>query len=132
VLAVLTDGPTDLAVAAHAADLVARTRTLLIAAAAVHAGEISVNAALHRARHRRIQADTAAIVGRVVPILHSAGVAYFRSTLLVPAGTDPLRALPVTAVHRLVSRFGAVAVVTAAPLHDPAGTLRPARPLSAT
>lgn len=126
VLAVFTDGPTDPAVAACAADLAARTRTLLIAAAAVHATGVSVNAILHRARNRRIQADRTAIIGRVTPILHTAGVAYFSTTLLVPAGTGPLRALPLAAVHQLINRFGAVAVVTALPLHDPTGVLQPA------
>lgn len=125
VLAVLTDGPTDMAVAAHAADLAARTRTLLVAAAAVHTTGPSVNALLHHARSRRIQADRTAVVGRVAPILHAAGVAYLATTLLVPTGTDALRALPLSAVHRLIDRFGAVAVVTARPLHDPTGALQP-------
>jgi hypothetical protein len=122
VLAVLTDAPTDLVVVAHAADLAARTSTLLIAAATVHTTGCSVNALLHHARNRRIRCRSIAVVARVTPILHAAGVAYFRSTLLVPADTDIRRALPVTAVRRLVDRFGAVAVVTALPLHDPRGT----------
>ncbi|GAA3932855.1 hypothetical protein [Actinoplanes auranticolor] len=77
---------------------------------------------LHLARNRRIRSRSIAVVARVTPILHAVGVAYFRSTLLVPAGTDTRRALPATAVHRLVDRFGAVAVVTALPLHGPSGT----------
>lgn len=128
VLAVLTDGPTDMAVAAHAADLAARTRTLLVAAATVHTTGISVNALPHQARTRRVNADSTAIVARVTPILHTAGVAFVRTTVLVPAGTDTLRALPLGAVHELVGRFGAVAVVTALPLHDPTGVLHPAQP----
>jgi hypothetical protein len=137
VLAVLTDGPTDMAVAAHAADLAARTGTLLIAAAAVHTTGFSLNALLHHARNRRVQADSIAIVGRVTPILHSAGVAHMRSTLLLPVGTDALRALPVAPVRQLVDRFSAVAVVTALPLRDPTGFLQPAerhtgRPASTT
>ncbi|MFI7542795.1 hypothetical protein [Actinoplanes sp. NPDC049599] len=124
VLAVLTDAPTDLIVAAHAADLAARTGTLLIAAATVHTTGCSVNALLHHARDRRIRTRGIAIVARVTPILHAAAVAYFRSTLLVPTGTDTGRPLPTTAVHRLVDRFGAVTVITALPLHDPTGILR--------
>jgi hypothetical protein len=127
VLVVLADGPADLAVAAHAADLAARTGTLLIAAAAVTADSgVSVNALLHRSRAGRIDADSRAIVARVTPILHSSRVAYLRTTLPVPAGVDPTRALPVAPVHHLVDRFGAVAVVTAVPLHDPTGVLQPA------
>ncbi len=128
VLAVLTDGPADLAVAAHAADLAARTGTLLVAAAVVPGGGISVNPLLHRARHRRYQAETTAIVGRVTPILYSAGVAHLRTTLPVPPGLDPTRALPVPAVRQLVDRFAAVAVVTSTPLNDPTGVLYPAPP----
>lgn len=124
VLALFTDGPADLAVAAHAAGLAAGTRTLLIAAAAVHTAGPSVNALLHRAGNRRIRADRTAIIGRITPILHSAGVAYFATTLLVPTGTDTSRALPLPAVHQLINRFGAVAVVTARPLHDPTGLLQ--------
>jgi hypothetical protein len=126
VVAVLTDGPADVAVAAYAADLAARTGTLLITAAAVaSSGGMSVNALLHRARAARVDADTRAIVARVAPVLHSAGVAHFRTTLAIPAGVDAGRALPVTAVHHLIDRFGAVAVITAAPLHDPTGHLQP-------
>ncbi|RZU46609.1 hypothetical protein EV385_6684 [Krasilnikovia cinnamomea] len=128
VLAVLTDGPTDMAVAAHAADLAVRTGTLLIAAATVAAGSGINPLLLQHTRTRRVHNDTTAIVARITPILHGAGVAYRRSTLLVPAGTDTLRALPVTAVRRLVDRFGAVTVVTARPLRDPTGTLQPADP----
>jgi hypothetical protein len=125
VLAVLTDGPADLIVAARAAELAARSQTLLIAAAAVQTSGISVNPLLHRARTRRIQSDSMAIVARVSPILSTAGVAYMRTTLAVPAGTDPTRALPVTAVHQLIDRFGAVAVITATALRDPTGVLHP-------
>lgn len=126
VLAVLTDAPTDLIVAAHAADLAARAGTLLITAATVHTTGCSVNALLHHARGRRIRSKSIAIAARVTPILHATGVAYFRSTLLVPTGTDTRHPLPITAVCRLVDRFGAVAVVTALPLHDPTGVLQPA------
>ncbi len=125
VLVVLADGPADLAVAARAADLAARTGTLLVAAAAVAARSgVSINPLFHRARSGRIDADSRAIVARVTPILHSAGVAYLRTTLPVPEGVDPTRALPVGPVHHLVERFGAVAVVTAVTLHDPTGVLR--------
>jgi len=126
VVAVLTDGPTDPAVAAHAADFAARTGTLLILAPAVQTGGPSLNAVLQHARNRRINAESIAIAARVTPILHAAGAAYFRSTLRVPAGTDALHTLPAAAVRQLVDRFGAVAVVTALPLHDPSGVLRPA------
>jgi hypothetical protein len=125
VIAVLTDGPTDLAVAARAAALAARHGTLLIAAATVHTPRFSINALLHHTRRQRLHAQTTAIVARVTPILHTAGIAYTRTTLTVPSGTDPLRALPVGAVHRLINRFHAVAVVTAGPVHDPTGTLQP-------
>ncbi|MEU8233335.1 hypothetical protein AB0C12_27455 [Actinoplanes sp. NPDC048967] len=125
VLAVLTDSPTDLLVAAHAADIAARTGTLLIAAATVHTTGCSVNALLHHARNRRVRFRTVAIVARITPILHATGVAYFRSTLLVPAGTDTRLSLPTDAVSRLVDRFGAVTVVTGQPLHDPTGVLQP-------
>jgi hypothetical protein len=125
VVAVLTDGPADVLVAAHAADLAARTGTLLITAAAVTTCGTSVNALLHRARTNRVDADTRAIVARVAPVLHSAGVAHFRTTLPIPPGVDASRALPVTAVHHLINRFGAVAVITAAGLHDPTGQLHP-------
>jgi hypothetical protein len=127
VVALLTDGPTDMAVAAHAAGITARYGTLLIAAAAVHTNGFRVNAPRRTARDR-IDADTHAVVARVTPILHSAGVAFLRSALPVPAGTDLLRALPVTAVHRLAHRFGAVTVVAADALHDPTGVLQAAEP----
>jgi hypothetical protein len=126
VVAVLTDHPTDMAVAAHAADLAARHGTLLVAAAAVHSTGLSLHSLLHHARDRRLHSESVAVVGRVTPILLTAGVAWMRSTLVLPAGTDALRALPVTAVRRLVDRFSAVAVVTALPLHDPTGMLQPA------
>lgn len=125
VLGVLTDTPADMAVAAHAADLAARTGTLLIAAATVHTTGCSVNALLHHARDRRIRSRSIAIVARVTPILNAAGVAYFRTTLLVPTSTDTGRAPPIAGVTRVVNRFGAVAVVIALPLHDPTGALRP-------
>jgi hypothetical protein len=125
VLAVLTDGPDDMAVAADAADLAARTGTLLIAAATVHTTGCSVNALLHHARDRRIRSRSIAVVARITPILHATGVAYFRSTLLVPTGTETGNSLPVAPVRRLADRFGAVAVVTALPLHDPTGVLQP-------
>ena len=126
VLAVLTDSPTDMLVAARAADIAARTGTLLIAAATVHTTGCSVNALLHQPRNRRIHSRSIAVVARVTPMLHAAAVAYFRSTLLVPAGTDTRLPLPADAVSRLIDRFGAVTVVTALPLHDPTGVLRPA------
>ena len=46
-----------------------------------------------------------AVVGPVMPILHSAGVAYFRSTLLLPARDGLPGPLPSTAVRRLVDRM---------------------------
>lgn len=125
VLAVLTDSPADTLVAAHAADIAARTGTLLIAAATVPTTGCSVNALLHHARNRRIRSRSIAVVARVTPILRAAGVAYFRSTLLVPAGTDTRLGVPADAVSQLVDRFGAVAVVIALPLHDSTGVLRP-------
>lgn len=124
VLAAFTGGPTDPAVAAHAAGLAARTHTVLIAAAAVRTTGPSVNSLLHLARNRRLRADRTAVLGRITPILHTAGVAYFATTLPVPAGTDTVRALPLDALHQLINRFGVVAVITALPLHDPTGVLR--------
>jgi hypothetical protein len=120
VLAVLADGPTDLAVATRAADLAAGTRTLLVVAAAVPTGDAGVDPLRNRVRMR---ADTLAIAGRVAPVLHSAGVAYLRTALPMPAGADPTRALPVAAVLRLAERFAAVTVVAATVLHDPTGHL---------
>lgn len=128
VIAVLTDGPTDMAVAAQAAGISARHGVLLVAAAAVHpSGSNSADLDLWApsAGPGRLHAETNAIVARVTPILFSAGVAFLRTPIPVPPATDTLRALPVTAVHRLVQRFGAVTVVTATPLHDPTGMLRP-------
>lgn len=95
-----------MAVAAHAADLAARTGTLLITAAAVttEAG-FSMNALLHRARADRIRDDRRAITGRAAPVLHCAGVAHF-TTLEVPPGLDATHSLPFTAVHHLINRFG--------------------------
>jgi hypothetical protein len=55
-------------------------------------------------------------------MLHRCGIAYMATTLPIP---DAVRVLPVSALHHLVNRFGAVAVVTAGPLHDPTGALRP-------
>lgn len=124
VLAVFTDGPADMAVAAHAASLAAHTRTLLVAAAAVHVTGLNINPILRGARTRRVHADRTAIIGRVTPILHAAGVAHLSTTLLVPTGTDALRALPLPSVHQLINRFSAVTVVTAHPLHDPTGMLQ--------
>ncbi|GAA3338707.1 hypothetical protein GCM10020358_19740 [Amorphoplanes nipponensis] len=118
VLAVLTNAPTDPAVAA-------RTGTLLIAAAAVPTTGCSVDALLHHSRDRRLRSRSIAVVARVTPILHAAGVAYFRSTLLLPPGTDTRHGVPMAAVSQLVDRFGAVVVVTAEPLHDPTGALEP-------
>ena len=89
-------------------------------------GGLSTNALLHRARDRRIDADTRAIVARVTPVLHSCGVAYMRTTLRLPDAVPAGPTLPIDAVHQVVGRFGAVAVVTAGPLHDPTGMLRPA------
>ena len=128
VVAVFTDHPCDMAVAAHAAGLAAASGTLLIAAAAVHSSGLSAATLVHRARSRRLHPDSVAIVGRVTPILHTAGVAYLRSMVVLPAGADALHALPVTAVRQLVDRFSAVAVVTARPLRDPSGVLKPATP----
>ncbi len=125
VVAVLTDGPTDLTVAATAAAWAAETRTLLIAAAAVGDTGFSVNALLHRTRTGRTTAESAAIVGRVVPILTATGVAWLRTAVAVPAGADASRTLPLGPVLHLTERFGAVAVVTAAALHDPSGRLTP-------
>jgi hypothetical protein len=126
VMAVLADHPSDMDVAAHGADVAARHGTLLIAAAAVHSTGFSLNTLLHRARNRRLRTDSIAITGRVARILNTAGVAWMRSTLVLPAGTDALRALPITELRQLVDRFGAVTVVTALPLHDPTGSLQPA------
>jgi hypothetical protein len=120
VLAVLADGPADLAVATRAADLAARTRTLLVVAAAVHTEPAALPG---RDRSGRVNAESTAIAGRVAPILHSAGVAYLRTTLPVPHGTDPARAVPVAAVLRLAGRFAAVIVVAGTALHDPTGLL---------
>lgn len=135
VVAVLTDHPTDVTVAAHAAELAARHRTMLIAAAAVNSPGIDMRRLLAHTRNRRLNADSVAITGRVAPILDAAGIAWMRSTLLLPLGSDALRALPPDPLRQLVGRFSAAAVVTARPLHDPTGTLVPThhhRPAGAT
>ncbi|WP_203722462.1 hypothetical protein [Paractinoplanes abujensis] len=124
-LVVLTGTRADLLVAAQAADLAARTGTLLIVAAAVPTTGRSVNALMHQSRDRRIRSKSIAVVARVTPILRAAGVAYFRSTLPVPTRADTRLAVPTASVRSVVDRFGAVAVVTALTLHDRTGVLRP-------
>jgi hypothetical protein len=128
VIAVLTDGPSDVDAAAHAAGLAAHTGTLLITAAAVATTGFSMNALLHHARTRSIRDDRRAITARVMPVLHSIGVAHFSTALHIPPGVDATRGTPLAAIHQLINRFGAVAVVTTTPLHDPTGALRPAEP----
>jgi hypothetical protein len=111
---VFTDGPTDLPVAATAAAIAAQTGTLLIAAAAVPTTGFSLNPLLHHARSRRMSNETAAIIGRVTPILATAGVAWTPTTLAVPPHIDPARTLPTTAMREIIGRFAVVTVVTAA------------------
>jgi len=125
VVAVFTDCPTDLPVAAAAASWAADTRTLLVAAAAVTDPGFSLNPLLHRAAERRLGTESVAIVGRVTPVLTAIGVAWIRATIAVPAGVDPARSLPATTVRDLVDRYAAVGVVTAAALDDPSGRLVP-------
>ncbi|MDY7087646.1 MAG: hypothetical protein SYR96_21360 [Actinomycetota bacterium] len=126
VLAVFTDGPTDLTVAATAAAIAAQTGTLLIAAAAVPHSGFSLNSLLHRARSQRISQESAAIIGRVTPILTTAGVAWARATFAVPLGVDPARTLPAHAIQDLINRFAAVTVVTAAAPPGPSSDRQPA------
>ncbi len=116
VVAVLTDGPTDLPVVTHAIALAARTGGLLIAAAAVRGSGFSVNPRLHRVRAQRITTEAAAITGRVTPALHAAGIAHLRATLVLPARHDPGQPPPADLVRRLADRHHAALVVTAAPL----------------
>ncbi|HZG93649.1 MAG TPA: hypothetical protein VEZ46_02955 [Mycobacteriales bacterium] len=124
VVAVLTDGPADLAAAAAAAGWSADTGTRVVAAAVVVDTGFSIDPLLHRARARRMADESAAITGRVAPTLAAAGVEWRPAATTVKVATDVTRALPVAAVHRLVDRFTAAAVVTSAALDDPTGRLR--------
>ncbi|RZU46614.1 hypothetical protein EV385_6689 [Krasilnikovia cinnamomea] len=117
ILAVLTDGFTDLAVAATAARLAADGRPVIVAAAVRGSGP-SINALLHQARATRIAADVAAAAGRVSPILQRAGVMFQTTPLLLPVGW-PDGPLPARSVRRLARRTRAATVVTAAPLTRP-------------
>ncbi|MFB9681712.1 hypothetical protein [Streptosporangium vulgare] len=138
VLAVLTGGPADLAVAQAAATWAAGTGSLVIAATVVTGTGFSLNPLLHQVRARRQDADSLTVIGRLTPILTAAGVAWLRTVVAVPTRAGPAPtpsltpALPLATIRRLVDRFTAVAVVTAAPLHDPAGRLAPLPPQAAT
>ncbi|GAA0838331.1 hypothetical protein ACFQVD_08760 [Streptosporangium amethystogenes subsp. fukuiense] len=135
VLAVLTGGPADLAVAHTAATWATGTRSLVIAATVVTGTGFSLNPLLHQVRARRQDADSLAVIDRLTPILTAAGVAWLRAIVAVPTRAGPAPAmtpaLPLAAIRRLVDRFAAVAVVTATPLHDPAGRLAPLPPQAA-
>lgn len=131
VLAVLTGGPADLAVAQAAAAWAAGTGSPVIAATVVTGTGFSLNPLLHQVRARRQDADSLAVIDRLTPILTAAGVAWLRTIVAVPTRAGPAPTPSLVTIRRLVDRFAAVAVVTAAPLHDPAGRLAPLPPQAA-
>ncbi len=114
VLALFTGSRADHAVAARAADL-ARSGHPVTAAAVVRSTGFSLNALLHHARHRRIQADTDAILAAVLPALARAGPV--RTTALaVPARINPYRALPAGRIERAARRLACDLILSPAPL----------------
>ncbi|MDW4909223.1 hypothetical protein RB628_28755 [Streptomyces sp. ADMS] len=130
VLALFTGSRADQAVAAHAADLAARTdHPVTAAAVVVRSTGFSINALLHHARSRRIHAETDAILAPVLPVIARAGPAR-TTTLVAPAHINPYRSLPVDRVERLAERAGtevAVSPVTLTGYTSPiARHLRPA------
>ncbi|MEN8653696.1 hypothetical protein ABCR94_24590 [Streptomyces sp. 21So2-11] len=115
VMAMFTGSRADQAVAAHAADLSARTGRPVTAAAIVRTTGFSINALLHHARARRIQAETDAILAPVLPVIARAGPVR-TTTLVVPARINPYQALPTDQVQRLAYRTGTDMVLSPVPL----------------
>ncbi|MGY5032938.1 hypothetical protein ACWC9U_18995 [Streptomyces sp. 900116325] len=115
VLALFNGSRADHAVAAHAAGLAARTGQPVTAAAVVRSTGFSINALLHHARGRRIQAETDAILAPVMPVIARAGPVR-TTTLIVPARVNPYRALPSDRVERLAERTGTEVAVSPVPL----------------
>jgi hypothetical protein len=118
VLAVLTDGPADLAVAAQAVALAARTGAPVVAAAAVQGTGFGISAMLHVARARRMADETAAITGRVLPLLQSTRTPHVLTALLLPAHHDTGGPLPARAVRRAADHHGAALVVSPTELEE--------------
>lgn len=109
VLAVLTGGPADLAVARTAATWAAGTGSLLIAVTVVTSTGFSINPLLHQVRARRQDADSLAVIDRLTPILTASGVAWLRTIVAVPTRAGPTLtlapALPLATIRRLVDRY---------------------------
>ncbi|MFC8835822.1 hypothetical protein ACFT8V_21925 [Streptomyces griseoincarnatus] len=124
VLALFTGSRADQAVAARAADL-ARSGHPVTAAAIVRSTGFSTNALLHHARHRRIQADTDAILAPVLPVIARAGPVRTTS-LVVPARVNPYRALPADRIERAAGRLGNDMILSPVPL--PGRTPHPTGP----
>jgi hypothetical protein len=124
VLAVLTDGPADLAVAAQAVALAARTGATVVAAAAVRGTGFGISAVLHLARARRTAEESSAITGRVLPLLQSTRTPHEVAALLLPLHWDTSGPLPGSAVRRAADHHEAAFVVSARELHAADGLLR--------
>ncbi|KES08873.1 hypothetical protein BU52_02135 [Streptomyces toyocaensis] len=114
VLALFTGSRADQEVAARAADL-ARAGRPVVAAAVVRSTGFSINAVLHHARARRVQAEADAILAAVLPVVARAGPTRTGS-LVVPARVNPYRALPVGRAERAAVRAGADVVLSPVPL----------------
>ncbi|MFF9330998.1 hypothetical protein [Streptomyces albogriseolus] len=114
VLALFTGSRADYAVAARAADL-ARGGHPVTAAAVVRSTGFSINALLHHARHRRVQADADAILATVLPAIARAGPV--RTTaLVVPARANPYRTLPAGRIERAARRLACDVILSPVPL----------------
>ncbi|MFJ5712754.1 hypothetical protein [Streptomyces sp. NPDC093105] len=115
VLALFTGSRADHAVATRAAELAARTGHRVTAAAIVRSTGFSINALLHHARSRRIQAETRAILAPVLPLVARAGPIR-TTTLVVSARINPYRALPADRVVHLAEHTGTEIAVSPVPL----------------
>ncbi len=115
VLALFTGSCADQAVAARAADLATRIGHPITAAAVVRGTGFSINALLHHARGRRIQAETDAILAAVLPAIARVG-SVRTTTLVVPARVNPSRALPADLVERLTHHTGTDLAISPVPL----------------
>ncbi len=114
VLALFTGSRADHAVAARAADL-ARGGHPVTAAAVVRSTGFSIDALLHHARHRRVQADADAILATVLPAIARAGPV--RTTaLVVPARANPYRTLPAGRIDRAARRLACDMILSPVPL----------------
>ncbi|MFD3919100.1 hypothetical protein [Streptomyces sp. NPDC058595] len=111
VLALFTGSRADQAAATHAA----RTGHPVSAAAVVRSIGFTINALLHQARSRRIQAETHAILAAVLPVIARAGPA--RTTnLVVPARINSYQALPADRVEPLAGHAGTDVILSPVPL----------------